>query len=76
MILFKQQAYYIGNEKLFFVDREQNFTTKEAAMKDLESFACRTDNRIPNKSYKCIVTDVHYSTEAEKTILDELISRF
>ena len=45
MRLFKQQAYYIGNENVFFVDRIQMFSSTEQALKNLESFACITKNR-------------------------------
>jgi hypothetical protein len=73
-MLFRQQAYYIENENLFFVDRQNRFSSKEAAFKDLESFTCRTQNRIPDRRYKCIVTEIKH-IEEESTILDELINR-
>jgi hypothetical protein len=63
MILFKQQAHYISNENMFFIDREKMFDSKETAMRDLESFACRTRNRIPNESYKCVVFEVASNTQ-------------
>ena len=74
MILFKQQAHYIGNENMFFVDREKMFNSKEEAMKDLESFACRTKNRIPSRSYKCVVFETS-QIKTERTIIDELADR-
>ena len=56
---FKQQAYYIGEKNKFFVDRETAFfDTEEQAMRDLESFAFITENRIQNRSYKCIVSKI------------------
>jgi hypothetical protein len=74
MILFKQQAYYIGNENMFFVDREKIANSKEEAMRDLESFACRTKNRIQNRSYKCVVFESS-QIKTERTITDELVDR-
>ncbi len=74
MILFKQQAHYIGNETMFFVDREKMFNSKEEAMRDLESFACKTKNRIHNKSYKCVVFETS-QIKTERTTIDELADR-
>ena len=75
MALFKQQAYYIGNKNVFFIDRAACFKTKEDAEKNLESFSVRTKNRIPNKQYVCIVTEVENEVEAKRTIIDKLADK-
>lgn len=75
MKLFKQQAYYSGDPEMFFIDRTQSFPTKEDAMRNLESFACRTSNRINNIPYICKVYEVEKQPLKEKTQIDILVER-
>ena len=51
---FRQQATYISDGK-HFVDRSDYFKTKELAELHIERFACKTNHRIPNEQYKCVV---------------------
>lgn len=71
---FKQQAYYIENKKLFFVDRSGLFTDEKYAEQDLVDFACKTKNRIPNRQYA-----IHVYEEAiaikQKTLNDLLAEK-
>jgi hypothetical protein len=73
MIKFRQQATYISNG-LHFVDRSSYFKTKEDAELDLDRFACKTDNRIPNQQYKCVVFEEKKNT-TKKHDFDDLVNR-
>ena len=72
---FKQQAYYIGNKELFFVDRSKLFIDEKAAELDLASFACRTINRIPNRQYLTRVYEEIIGTKEAKTVNDLLAEK-
>lgn len=73
MIRFRQQATYISND-LHFVDRSNYFKTKEDAQIDLERFASRTLNRIPNQQYKCVVFEDEQDN-TKKHYFDDLVNR-
>ena len=69
---FRQQATYISNGK-HFVDTSGYFKTKELAELYIERFACKTDNRIPNQQYKCVVFEEEEEYERHK--LDDLLNK-
>lgn len=71
---FKQQAYYIGNQTIFFVDRTVHFTDKETAEKDLDRFACKTPNRIPNRQYNTVVTEIESVEDKKEKTVNELLA--
>lgn len=75
---FKQQAYYIKGEKitkLLFIDRSNYFTDKESAYNDIERFASKTKNRIPNLQYYLVITEEEVKHK-DKTNLDQLLKKF
>lgn len=68
MIRFKQQAYYIDEPGVFFVDRHNYFNDRESAFSNLERFACVTKNRIPNRQYNIVVTRVDKTEPTDVSI--------
>jgi len=73
MIKYKQQAYYIDNPNSFFVDRSCYFLDEKSAFTDLEKFAVRTENRIPNKPYNIVVSEIVSKNVSEQNPTVELL---